>query len=259
MTKARRKDLAQQKGREAAKRERVEKKLRRIPQSPELSRPMGEEEQNKAILIVSEGINTEISYFNHFKIPGVSVRCVGKGMGTMRLVKEVPAVLKEEKRKFDEIWVVFDKDDFVDFEEAIRYARFKGYGVAYTNQAVEYWFILHFKDHQGQAMDRKDYAVELNRLMDGVQKGVFYDSASKTVTDDMFDLFESINPASGLPRRQEAYDRASRIFAEKSAGGAPYEESVTTLHCLVGSICHMQTTKEKRRRQEKEEAGKKAP
>ncbi|MGN6417310.1 MAG: RloB domain-containing protein [Pseudobacter sp.] len=29
--------------------------------------------------------------------------------------------------------------------------------IAYSNQAFEYWLILHFEDHQGGKIDRNDY------------------------------------------------------------------------------------------------------
>ena len=46
---------------------------------------------------------------------------------------------------------MFDKDDFSanDFNNAITIAESNNLGVAYSNQAFEYWIILHFDDHQG--------------------------------------------------------------------------------------------------------------
>ncbi|WP_394333999.1 RloB domain-containing protein [Chryseolinea serpens] len=40
-----------------------------------------------------------------------------------------------------------------------------GFGIAYSNQAFEYWLILHFEDHQGGAMARADYGNKLNRYI----------------------------------------------------------------------------------------------
>ena len=58
--------------------------------------------------------------------------------------------LKCEKH-YDQIWCVFDKDDFSDndFNYAIHLANKLNFYTAYSNQAFEYWLILHFDDHQG--------------------------------------------------------------------------------------------------------------
>lgn len=42
------------------------------------------------------------------------------------------------------IWVVFDKDDFEDFDQAIKDGSKRGYTIAWSNQAFEYWLYLHF-------------------------------------------------------------------------------------------------------------------
>ena len=114
--------------------------------------------------------------------------------------------LKRKKlKKFDEIWVVFDKDDNKDFEDAIRLALSLKYKVAYTNQAFEYWFVLHFIDHQGNAMPRTDYAEQINKHRK--QHGAEYDPKSKHVSDEMFDVLWAF--------LQDAYDRATRILESK--------------------------------------------
>ena len=84
----------------------------------------------KSFLIVCEGENTEPEYFNAFRLTSATVKAVGKGLGTMSLVKEALAIRKAEKAKgktFDYCWVVFDKDDYNDFDEAIAYANENGY------------------------------------------------------------------------------------------------------------------------------------
>lgn len=47
-----------------------------------------------------------------------------------------------------------------DFNNAIQIAEANNFGVAYSNQAFEYWIILHFNDHQGGGLDRRDLAIE---------------------------------------------------------------------------------------------------
>lgn len=197
-------------------------------------------EIHKRILIVGEGVNTEPSYFDKFREPGVVVVAKGLGEGTRKLVNDVEGVRNEEEQKqgvpFDEIWVVFDKDSFPDFEQAINEAKAKGYHVAYSNQAIEYWFILHFKDHQGSAMPRAEYAICLNELLDPY--GINYDPEAKEVTEEFFSVM--------LKSLQQAYDRAYKVYVDKCERGCPTEESVTTIFHLIHAITGFITTEEKR-------------
>lgn len=219
-----------------------------------LTRTVGQDEVHKRILVVGEGVNTEPSYFEKFKEPHVVVVPIGLGEGTRKLVHDVERHKEEEERKlgkkFDEVWVAFDKDSFKDFEQAIAEARDKGYQVAYSNQAVEYWFILHFMDHQGACMDRCDYAKTLNALLKDAGINLVYDPDAKEVSDALFDVL--------YKRIQLAYDRAEKVYSFKQSCGTPTAESVTTIHLLVKSITGMTSTEEQRKQKEKEESMRKA-
>lgn len=221
--------------------------------TPELGRgTTPQQEIHKRILIVGEGVNTEPSYFDKFRNPGVKVVAKGLGEGTRKLVNDVEGVRDEEERKlgasFDEIWVAFDKDSFKDFEQAINEAKDKGYRVAYSNQAIEYWFILHFKDHQGSAMARTEYAKSLNELLEPY--GISYDPDAKEITDELFSVL--------WKNLQAAFDRAFRIYADKHGRGCPTEESVTTIFKLIHAITGLITTEERRALEKKELSKKKA-
>ena len=94
---------------------------------PALLKAEGTRPLQKKMLIVCEGKNTEVDYFDKFHFPGITIVPVGTGLSTSKLVREVESIktlqLKRKKlKKFDEIWVVFDKDDNKDFEDAIRLA-----------------------------------------------------------------------------------------------------------------------------------------
>lgn len=253
MGKVRRKDAKQKeerKDRKAALKARKDK----IKEEPILERPLGTEKSPKKILIISEGVNTEPTYFEHFRLPNIKLERVGTGKSTTRLIEEADSLLKNKykNKKFDEIWLVFDKDDNEDFEDAIKLAISKGYKVAYSNQAVEYWFILHFYDHHGEQLSRESYADMINYHINPL--GAKYDD-SKIVSREFFDILMSKNPESQKARYQEAFDRAERILSDN-----PHrtEESVTMVHKLFCSIIPLETTKVKRLRQKKEESKKKA-
>lgn len=253
MGKIRRKDAKQEDERKARK-DALKARRDRINEEPILGRPLGTEKSPKKILIISEGVNTEPTYFNHFRLPNVKLESVGTSKSTSRLIEEADRLLEKRYRgkKFDEIWLVFDKDDNEDFEDAIKLAISKNYKVAYSNQAVEYWFILHFYDHHGEPLSREYYADMINHYINPL--GAKYDE-SKIVSKDFFNILMSRNPESQKARYQEAFDRAERIL---SGNSNRTEESVTMVHKLFGSIIPLETTKAKRMREKKEESKKKA-
>ena len=222
---------------------------RYIKTEPILTKSVGERPLHKRLLVVCEGKNTEHDYFDKFDIPGITIIPIGTGLSSTKLVKEVNVVRKtQEKRlkinKFDEIWVVFDKDDNKDFEQAIELALSLKYRVAYSNQAFEYWFLLHFTDHQGGAMPRTDYSEKLNEQLKPY--GVTFDPKSKHVSEEMFEVLMAFLP--------KAYDRASIIFTNKKKQQQEFQESVTTIHHLIHSINGMKTTAESRKEEEKKKS-----
>ena len=119
-------------------------------------------------LIVCEGTKTEPHYFealikNHISTVR-EVTIEGEGMATVALVDETLEIKKDLERKnamtFDRVWVVFDKDDFDDFNEAIEKARKLGFHSAWTNDAFELWYYLHF-EYLDTAINREEYIDKL--------------------------------------------------------------------------------------------------
>ncbi len=119
-------------------------------------------------LIVCEGTKTEPHYFealikNHISTVR-EVTIEGEGMATVALVDETLEIKKDLERKnamtFDRVWVVFDKDDFDDFNEAIEKARKLGFHSAWTNEAFELWYYLHF-EYLDTAINREEYIDKL--------------------------------------------------------------------------------------------------
>ena len=189
-----------------------------------LKRSYGFRIPKKSFLIVCEGENTEPEYFNAFRLTTATIKAVGKGLGTMSLVKEALAIRKAEKAKgkaFDYCWVVFDKDDYNDFDEAIAYAKENGFNVAYSNQAFELWFLLHFNLHRGP-LHRSKYADKLAKYLgEPYSKKTGY--AKK--------LYQRIKPL-----EQAAIQNAEILLAEKSGIAPSMAESSTTVHELVKSL-----------------------
>ncbi|MDE6300964.1 MAG: RloB family protein [Muribaculaceae bacterium] len=119
-------------------------------------------------LIVCEGERTEPNYFKELVKDRYSeVRSeeiVGEGRSTCALVKKTEEIQEKLERQrqlnFDRVWVVFDRDDFNDFNEAITMARQKGYNVGWTNEAFELWYLLHFI-YLDSAVSRAHYIAKL--------------------------------------------------------------------------------------------------
>ena len=180
----------------------------------------------QTFLIVCEGEVTEPEYFNSFRLTSANVKAIGKGMNTISLVKEAIAIRDIEKRRsrnYDQCWVVFDKDDFSDgdFNAAIQMAQTNGFHVAYSNQAFEYWFLLHFNLYQG-SIHRSRYGEMFSHLF-GFRYG-------KTKGDSM-KVFNVI-----YPKTRIAIDNAQKILESFDGSNLAKEESSTTVHQLVEQL-----------------------
>lgn len=115
------------------------------------NRGISTKNQQNFIYIFTEGKKTEPIYFNFKKSQirknNIKIEIKGKGKNTISLVDSVLKFIKRERinPKIDECWVVFDKDDCKEnFNLAIESAEKNDLKVAYSNEAFELWFLLHF-------------------------------------------------------------------------------------------------------------------
>lgn len=209
------------------------KAKRRIETSFERPTPVLTEKPT--ILIVCEGKNTEPSYFNQFRLSSATIKPVGEGYNTISLVNR--AIQISNQNSYEQVWCVFDKDDFsnVDFNNAISVAEANGFGVAYSNQAFEYWILLHFNDHQGGGMHRDEYNNKLNESLKTFD--VLYDGKkSKIVTEEIFDLLDGVDDRTGKERKILAIERAKRNYDRFDHNNPAIEESSTTVFRLVSEL-----------------------
>jgi hypothetical protein len=130
--------------------------------------------ERERFLIVCEGEKTEPNYFKAFikELPPhvVDVVILGEGMNTLSLVDT--AMNKRDQHaisgnSFDHIWVVFDRDSFQadDYDNAIHKAQAAEIECAWSNEAFELWFILHF-EFRNTGMSRDEYKGKLSQLLD---------------------------------------------------------------------------------------------
>lgn len=128
------------------------------------SRVKNVREKRKTFLIVCEGEKTEPLYFSAFRVPKDICDIRGTGNNTISLVNE--AMRLSQNGTYDQVWVVMDKDSFsIDqFNQALQLAKNNDIQVAYSNEAFEIWYLLHFDFHQS-AISRTSYKERLtNRL-----------------------------------------------------------------------------------------------
>jgi len=187
------------------------------------------------ILIVCEGENTEPSYFNHFRLSSSTIKSVGEGYNTISLVNRALQLMEEHEYEY--VWCVFDKDDFDDndFNNAISLAEANNIGVAYSNQAFEYWIILHFDDHQGGGMSRRDYDEKINKLLQPYN--VTYDGLrSKKITEEIFAVLNGTDEKTKETRVDLAIKRAERNYDQFDHTNLASKESSTTVFRLVKDL-----------------------
>jgi hypothetical protein len=218
----------------------TKKEATQVP--PTFERNIPSKKEKDSFLIICEGKNTEPDYFNHFKLKSAKIKAIGEGYNTLSLVERAAQIVEEEKsmgRHYNQVWCVFDKDDFDDtqFNSAITTAENTyDFKVAYSNQSFEYWLILHFNDHQGGAMDRKDYDKKLNNYLKPFK--IEYDGeGDKKISEDFFDILQSKEKSTDKENRQfKAIARAEKIYLALDNINPAQEESSTKVFQLVKEI-----------------------
>ncbi len=191
--------------------------------------------ERPTILIVCEGENTEPSYFRQFKLSTATVKAIGEGYNTVSLVKR--AIQIASKKPYDQVWCVFDKDDFSanDFNSSIQIAKANKFGVAYSNQAFEYWIILHLDDHQGGGMHRYLYDKKINDLLKPF--GISYEGkGSKVITEEIFEVLNAFDYNLNMGRIEVAIARAKRNLKSHDKSRPASGESSTTVYKLVEEL-----------------------
>lgn len=150
----------------------------------------------KYYLIVCEGEETEPNYFEGLKqdLPkGVLTAChidiEGVGRNTLSLVEKALQLKRKYEnattRPIDKLWVVFDRDSFPsqDFNSAIERCSLKDIGCAWSNEAFELWYLLHFIDCDS-ALHRDAYSSKIEaQLKPKLGNGFRYQKNSKSMYD----------------------------------------------------------------------------
>ncbi len=187
-------------------------------------------------LIVTEGERTEPLYLKGLQkkivdkiggrieiVEAPLIEIQGKGCGTGKLIEITGQIVKEAKVIYQNVWVVFDKDDFKDFDAAIEKAHEKGYKVAWSNQSFEYWLYLHF-NYCDSALHRDEWSEKLDDVFKeyGLGEGTY----RKNYTDiyELTDSFNGVETAiKNAKRRMADFDVKKIKPSEFDPGTTVYE------------------------------------
>lgn len=129
--------------------------------------------RNKILIIC--GGKTEKIYFEQHRanLARVTVKADKHDESPSRIVNR--AIKEKKNKEYIQIWCVFDKDDFNDFDEAIDLAEKNEIRYAFSNEAFELWFLLHFKYIECYK-NRKKCIEELEKEL-----GIDYDKVDEKI------------------------------------------------------------------------------
>lgn len=187
-------------------------------------------EQRSCLLIICEGKKTEPNYFKSFDIPSPNrVITDGEGYNTLSLVERTKAIVAKEEKKlgdsFDQVWCVFDKDNFPQFTQAISNAQKAGFFVAYSNEAFELWFLLHLI-FLSTALGRDQYADKINEHIHKINPPIVGNGwRYKKNYTQMYDLLINLQPV--------AINNAKRLIQNNPD---PSNNPSTTVYRLVEEL-----------------------
>lgn len=203
-------------------------------------------------ILYVEGRNTEPSYFDLLKRANCKVCPVTiKGSGISKCVDFVnnakakyDKIPEKQKKKYAQRWLVFDYDGHSDFDAGIKLGRSLGFNVAFSSMCIEYWFVLHFQQHDGTPIPLKGTShskaqIEIiNRHIKAYNKKngasvPLYDDSSKVIEESFFELMMAVDPNTHNRRVEDACSRAESIHNTKKVNGQEFSESVTSMYQLL--------------------------
>ena len=199
------------------------------------------EPKANSYLIVTEGKKTEPLYFKGIQrqiektvggridiVEAPIINIYGQGSSTGRLIEAAEKIVKDAKILYQNIWIVFDKDDFLDFDKAIKEGKDKGYNIAWSNQSFEYCIYLHFA-YSDAAMHRDEWNKKLNEIFKRHGLG---DGEYKKNYDNIYEL---INKAGSTDTAIKNAKRRMSMYRESIDKPSTFNPG-TTVHELVEEL-----------------------
>jgi hypothetical protein len=183
-------------------------------------RKVATRELRQIFLIICEGEKTEPNYFMSFRVSTTVKKIDVRGFGynPSKLVEKA----KELKAQgdYDQVWCVFDRDDWPkqDFNNAIASAESAGFEFAYSNEAFELWYVLHF-EFLNTGLPRKDYINKLDILLK---------KKYKKNSDTIYEELEN--------RQSTAIKHAKNLLKQYDTQNPESDNPSTTVHRLVEAL-----------------------
>lgn len=133
-------------------------------------------------IIFTEGKETEVIYLTPFETINKNKKIIieGTGFNTVSLVNYAERFLNRSSSIYMNVWIIFDKDDFKDFDKAIRLAKKKGYNVGWSNECFELWLYIHF-NYTESALNRDQWCDKLSHILKENGKAEKYEKSDPNI------------------------------------------------------------------------------
>jgi hypothetical protein len=222
-----------------ARKEKVDNALLKRLERTEQKRKIGARAKRKFFLIVCEGEKTEPYYFEGLKkdlpkgvLDFVDIDIDGTGKNTLSIIEQTIKLRKEASKQYDQVWAVFDRDSFPpdNFDNAILRAQANKIRCAWSNEAFELWYLLHFNYHDS-AISRRQYKGLIERgLSSRLEKRFKY----RKNDPEMYELLKSFGNI------QQAITWAKRLESA-FPGRKDYSKHnpCTKVYRLVQELCEL--------------------
>jgi hypothetical protein len=195
----------------------------------------GNRQPRPSILIVCEGQETERTYFEALRraqrLPTQIVQIVGAGRAPISVVERALELQEQRNQEarlarhrqqvgppsYDQVWCVFDMEGFQQqgaVLPAIALAQTRGFELAVSNPAFEFWYLLHFEETSRPFHDADEVFRALRRHMP--------------------DYAKNLDVAARLARNTDtAIERAEVLLARNAEPALTFPNPSTSVHRLV--------------------------
>jgi hypothetical protein len=209
----------------------MSKSVRKQDRRGHYHRPPPVRELRQRFLIVCEGEKTEPNYFRAYRqfASVFDVHIHGASADPLSVVNRASDEVKRErqrqglsikKKPYDQVWCVFDRDSWPTqrFNEALAQAEQREFKVAYSNQAFELWYVLHF-EYLNSSIPRADYIHKLHILL------------GEPYVKNSWLMFAKLQS-----RQQTALKNAERLFGQYAPVSPANDDPSTTVHHLIQQL-----------------------
>ena len=192
--------------------------------------------QKDKFYIFTNGKETETGYFKALRNSIRSIYDIKIVFSNGDPVNLVTKAI-QRKQSANQVWVVFDKDEFPDdaVSSAIRTARQNGIGIAFSNAAFEVWLIDHFVEfHQEKTTGELIPILDAHLRSSGYTNGYSKNDENMMLEAFMPRVGEAVHHADvSLQKRIADYHQTRPMEAEN-----PYWRwnSCTTVHKLIDAL-----------------------